>query len=136
MVDLIKTEKSAEFHSAPRTVEREDGSHKQIEDFGAEPADQPHEHHGQQPHSHAHDHHHGHGHGHHDHHHQRHGHEHVHATHQHENVIAHRGGFTEAEMDDFFSAANLKLVNIGKSAQFVKDGKRYDNFLAIAQKAS
>lgn len=119
VVDLIKTEKSVEFHNAPRTFEREDGSHKQIEDFGAKPADSS-DHHHQHDHSHAHSH----------------GHSHGHASHKHENVIAYRGGFTDAEMDEFFTAAGLKLVNMGKSAQFVKDGKKYDNFLAIAQKAS
>ncbi|KAJ1030324.1 hypothetical protein NDA16_001234 [Ustilago loliicola] len=96
VVDLIKTENSLELHNAPRTFEREDGTHKQIEDFDAKPAD----------------------------------------PHKHENVIAHRGGFTDADMDDFFTSAGLKLVNMGKSAKFVKDGKTYDNFLAIAQKVS
>lgn len=127
VVDLIKTEKSAEFHSAPRTFEREDGSHKQIEDFGAKPVESASGDQKQEAHSHGHGHHHdshGHSHG------------HGHTSSQHENVIAHRGGFTDAEMDEFFTAANLKLVNMGKSAQFVKDGKTYDNFLAIAQKAS
>ena len=37
-------------------------------------------------------------------------------------------------METFFSGAGLKLVDMGKSAQFVKDGKSYDNFLAIARK--
>ncbi|SPO20925.1 uncharacterized protein UTRI_00402 [Ustilago trichophora] len=139
VVDLIKTENSVEFHSAPRTYEREDGSHKQIEDFDAKPAEsasgekkqEAHSHgygHHHDNHGHSHGHSHGHGHG--------HSHGHGHASHQHENVIAHRGGFTDAEMDEFFTAADLKLVNMGKSAQFVKDGKTYDNFLAIAQKAS
>lgn len=125
VVDLIKTESSVEFHNAPRTWEQEDGSHKQVDDFGAKSA------------SHS-DHQHGHGlgehHG-HDHHHH-HDHSHSQGSHKHENVIAHRGGFTDAEMEDFFSSAGLKLVNIGKSAQFVKDGKTYDNFVAIAQKPS
>ncbi len=112
VVDLNKTEDSAEFHTAPRTVEQEDGSHKQVDDFAAETNE----------HSHAHGHgghHHGHGHSH---------------SHNHEHVIAHRGGFTQAEMEAFFSGAGLKLVDMGKSAQFVKDGKAYDNFLAIARK--
>ncbi|CDS02231.1 uncharacterized protein SPSC_02587 [Sporisorium scitamineum] len=120
VVDLIKTERSAEFHTAPKTQEQEDGSHRHIVEFGATPSDehgQKHAHQGED--------------GHHHHHHQGHG---GHATHQHEHVIAHKGGFSDAEMDEFFSAAHLKLVNMGKSAQFVKDGKTYDNFLAIAQK--
>lgn len=121
IVDLIKDEKSAEFHSAPRTIEKEDGSHKQIEEFGAKTAGDHHHHHHNHHHGHAHAHDHG----------QSHDHGH---SHSHENVIAHRGGFTDAEMEDFFSAADLKLINMGKSAQFVKDGKTYDNFLAIAQK--
>lgn len=125
VVDLIKTENSAEFHNAPRTWEQEDGSHQQVDDFGVKSeaqSDEHHHHHG----GHHHDHHHNHG----------HSHGHNHGSHKHENVIAHRGGFTQAEMEDLFSAAGLKLVNMGKSAQFVKDGKTYDNFLAIAQKAS
>ncbi|SJX60386.1 uncharacterized protein SRS1_11700 [Sporisorium reilianum f. sp. reilianum] len=118
VVDLIKTERSSEFHNAPKTAEQDDGSHKQVVDFGAKSSDE---------HIHGHHHHHHHGHS------QGHGHS-GNATHHHEHVIAHRGGFTDAEMNDFFSAAHLKLVNMGKSAQFVKDGKTYDNFLAIAQK--
>ncbi|GAC95549.1 hypothetical protein PHSY_003125 [Pseudozyma hubeiensis SY62] len=128
VVDLIKTEESAEFHNAPRTFEREDGSHKQVEEFGAKPADE----HQRDTAAHGHESHHGH-----QHHEQsrHHGSSSGHKTHKHEHVIAHRGGFTDAEMEGFFSAAGLKLVNMGKSAQFVKDGKTYDNFLAIAQKA-
>ncbi|TKY90575.1 hypothetical protein EX895_000573 [Sporisorium graminicola] len=127
VVDLIKTERSAEFHTAPKTAMQEDGSHKYIVEFGVEPSGQ-HVHHGDDGH---------HEHKHHDHHGHSHGHElsSGQATHHHEHVIAHKGGFSEAEMDDFFSAAQLKLVNIGKSVQFVKDGKAYDNFLAIAQKS-
>ncbi|EST09961.1 Methyltransferase type 12 [Kalmanozyma brasiliensis GHG001] len=106
VVDLIKTDDSAEFHNAPTTVEREDGSHKQVEQFGIETKDDHHHHHG---------------------------HSHGHASHQHTNVIAHRGGFSQSDMEHFFTSANLKLVDMGKSAHFVKDGKRYDNFLAIAQ---
>lgn len=122
VVDLIKTEGSVEFHNAPKTVEREDGSHEQVDDFGAKTEDDDHHHHHHRHHQHHHDHGHGHG------------HSHGHKSHNHEHVIAHRGGFTDAEMEAFFSAADLKLVNMGKSAQFVKDGKTYDNFLAIAQK--
>ncbi len=80
VVDLVKTEKSAEFHSAPRTVEQEDGSHKQVQEFGASTSE------------HAEQHEHNHGHGHHHHHHE-HGHGHVHAGHKHEHVIAHRAAF-------------------------------------------
>lgn len=124
VVDLIKTERSVEIHNAPRTYERQDGSHKLIEDFGVKTDNATEDQH--------HSGHHGHN---HDGHEADHSHNHGHASHEHRNVIAHRGGFTEAEMDDFFTAANLKLVNMGKSAQFVKDGKTYDNFLAIAQNA-
>ncbi|KIS71919.1 uncharacterized protein UMAG_11345 [Mycosarcoma maydis] len=125
VVDLIKTDKSAEFHNAPKTIEQQDGSHKQIDEFGAQPSnvhEGENQSHGSESHHGQHHHHH--------HHHDSSGHK----THKHEHVIAHRGGFSDAEMEDFFSAADLKLVNMGKSAQFVKDGKAYDNFLAIAQK--
>ncbi len=78
VVDLIKTEGSVEFHNAPRTVEGEDGSHKQVDDFGAKTEDDGQHHH--------HHHHQGHSHG--------DGHSHGHKSHDHDNVIAHRGGFT------------------------------------------
>ncbi|SPC65403.1 uncharacterized protein UHOD_00534 [Ustilago sp. UG-2017b] len=131
VVDLIKTEKSAEFHTAPGTFEQEDGSHKQIEDFDDKPDEQSDQH---RHHHHGHGHRNDHSHSHSDHH--GHDHDHGHASRKHENVIAHRGGFIDPEMEDFFTAAGLRLVNMGKSAQFVKDGKKYDNFLAIAQKSS
>ncbi|KAJ9476810.1 hypothetical protein PHBOTO_000494 [Pseudozyma hubeiensis] len=123
IVDLIKTKESAEFHNAPQTFELEDGCHKQVEDFGAKPPDE----HQKETAAHGHESHHSH--------HHHHGSKSGHKTHSHKHIIAHRGGFTDAEMEGFFSAAGLKLVNMGKSAQFVKDGKTYDNFLAIAQKA-
>lgn len=129
IVDLIKTDNSPEFHTAPKTVERGDGSHKQVEEFGSKPSNNHHE----EPASHGSGARHGHHHYHH--HHHQHSHSGNNSTHQHEHVIAHRGGFTDDEMEAFFSAANLELVNMGKSAQFIKDGKTYDNFLAIAQKS-
>ncbi|SNX81663.1 uncharacterized protein MEPE_00368 [Melanopsichium pennsylvanicum] len=122
VVDLIKTDHSAEFHNAPITIEQADGTHRQVRHFSAarsEHADNHGDHH--QSHSHAHIHNHGHSEA---------------KSHNHQHVIAHRGGFTKDQIQQFFTSAGLSLVDWGKSAQFEKHGKTYDNFLAIARKSA
>ncbi|PWZ02676.1 S-adenosyl-L-methionine-dependent methyltransferase [Testicularia cyperi] len=106
VVDLVKTADSAEFHKAPMTQQQSDGTHHQVEDAAG----------------HVHKQHHAHGHS--------HGHK------DHEHVIAHKGGFSKEEMEQIFASAGLVLVGMDKSTEFEKGGKTYDNFLAIAKKAS